>query len=374
MSQIERSTLRPGYEISRLVKGGWQLAGDHGTVEKNRAIDDMLAFYDAGVTTFDCADIYTGVEDMLGAFRRELLNKRRQSAVETIRIHAKYVPDISSLSTLNAQHVATSIERSLKRLGCECLDLVQFHWWDYQAAGFLEALSHLQTLQKQGKIEHIGVTNFDTEHLLQMNAECDIASAQVQYSLLDRRLAGSFAGSASQYNTHLLVYGVLAGGFLTDRWLGVPDPGFEFENRSPVKYRLVIEDFGGWSLFQKLLQVLRSIADKHDVDIDTVAIRSMLDNTDVTATIVGARYAERLPQTLRVFDLKLEAGGAGTPGKWDCHVTSDEFCHFLEGRCTYVHGTCNVIEITPDTAAFFPKDWKGVCTVAETVKKVYVIR
>lgn len=63
-----------------------------------------------------------------------------------------------------------------------------------------------------------------------------------------------------------------------------------------------------------------------------------------------------------------------TPGKWFCHVTSDEFCHFLEGRCTYVHESGEVIEITPDTAAFFPKDWKGECTVHETVKKVYMIR
>ena len=63
-----------------------------------------------------------------------------------------------------------------------------------------------------------------------------------------------------------------------------------------------------------------------------------------------------------------------TPGKWDCHVTSDEFCHFLEGRCTYVHESGDVIEVTADTAAFFPKDWKGVCTVHETIKKVYMIR
>ncbi|MGB3313349.1 MAG: cupin domain-containing protein [Albidovulum sp.] len=63
-----------------------------------------------------------------------------------------------------------------------------------------------------------------------------------------------------------------------------------------------------------------------------------------------------------------------TPGKWFCHVTRDEFCHFLEGRCTYVHESGEVIEITPDTAAFFPQDWKGTCTVHETIKKVYMIR
>ena len=63
-----------------------------------------------------------------------------------------------------------------------------------------------------------------------------------------------------------------------------------------------------------------------------------------------------------------------TPGTWNCHVTRDEFCHFLEGKCTYVHDNGEVIEITPDTAAFFPQDWKGVCTVHETIKKVYMIR
>ena len=63
-----------------------------------------------------------------------------------------------------------------------------------------------------------------------------------------------------------------------------------------------------------------------------------------------------------------------TPGKWNCHVTKDEFCHFLEGQCTYVHENGEVIEITPDTAAFFPQGWKGVCTVNETIKKVYMIR
>ncbi|MFM7273771.1 MAG: cupin domain-containing protein [Gammaproteobacteria bacterium] len=63
-----------------------------------------------------------------------------------------------------------------------------------------------------------------------------------------------------------------------------------------------------------------------------------------------------------------------TPGFWNCHVTSDEFCHFLAGRCTYVHESGEVIEIVPDTATFFPKDWRGTCRVHETVRKVYMIR
>jgi uncharacterized cupin superfamily protein len=63
-----------------------------------------------------------------------------------------------------------------------------------------------------------------------------------------------------------------------------------------------------------------------------------------------------------------------TPGRWACHVTRDEYCHFLAGRSTYVHESGEVIEITPDTLAYFPQDWRGVCTVHETVTKVYMIR
>ena len=63
-----------------------------------------------------------------------------------------------------------------------------------------------------------------------------------------------------------------------------------------------------------------------------------------------------------------------TPGIWECHVTRDELCHFLAGRCTYTHESGEVIEIRPDTAAFFPEGWKGTCAVHETVRKVYMIR
>jgi uncharacterized cupin superfamily protein len=63
-----------------------------------------------------------------------------------------------------------------------------------------------------------------------------------------------------------------------------------------------------------------------------------------------------------------------TPGYWNCHVTADEFCHFMEGRCAYTHESGDVIEIEADTVAFFPRDWKGTCRVEETIRKVYMIR
>lgn len=63
-----------------------------------------------------------------------------------------------------------------------------------------------------------------------------------------------------------------------------------------------------------------------------------------------------------------------TPGYWRCHVTRDEFAHFLQGACTYTHQSGDVFEVGPNTIAFFPEGWTGTCRVHETVKKVYMIR
>ncbi len=299
MSAVSRIALRPGYEISRIIKGGWQLAGDHGSVEAARAVADMGRFVEAGVTAFDCADIYTGVEDMIGQFLA--------SGPEGVRVHTKYVPDRAALAELSFADVEAGIDRSRARLGVERLDLVQFHWWDYAIPGCERAMEHLGRLQAQGKIDRLGVTNFDAAHLERLCEVADIAAAQVQYSLLDTRASGAFAEVARARDVKILAYGTLAGGFLTEAWLGKADPGFAFENRSLVKYRLIIEDFGGWGLFQDLLQVLKRIADRHGVTLDTVALRAMLDNPEVAAAIVGARYADRLPKTLQVFDVTLSA-------------------------------------------------------------------
>ena len=127
-------------------------------------------------------------------------------------------------------------------------------------------------------------------------------------------------------NVQILCYGTLAGGFLTEQWLGRPDPGYAFENRSLVKYRLIIDEFGSWDMFQSLLATLKSIGDRHGVALSSVATRWALDQPRVAAAIVGARYARHLPQTLEVFRLVLgdadraaidgilaQAGGPGGP-------------------------------------------------------------
>jgi aryl-alcohol dehydrogenase-like predicted oxidoreductase len=295
--------LAPGYVVPRLIKGGWQLAGGHGAIDRTHAIADMMAFADAGITAFDCADIYTGVEELIGEFLRGW-RERHGAAAPTIRVHTKCVPDRDALPTLTRADVERLIDRSLTRLGVDALDLVQFHWWNLDVPGWLEAAGHLADLQRVGKIRQLGVTNFDTPRLRTLlDAGIPIVSHQVQCSLLDRRALGEMATLCAARGVGLLTYGSLAGGFFHERWLGAPEPLAPLENRSLIKYKLIIDEFGGWAAFQGLLQAMQTIAAAHGTTIGAVAIRAVLDESAVTSVIVGARHAGHLPATLASLSL-----------------------------------------------------------------------
>ncbi len=295
--------LAPGYRISRLIKGGWHLAGGHGAVEASQARRDMATFVEAGFTAFDCADIYTGVEEMIGGFRREYPTLAAQ-----VRVHTKYVPDIDQLETTDASMVEAIIDRSLQRLGMDCLDLVQFHWWDYTVPRYVDIALELERLRRKGKLERIGLTNFGTPQVRELLAAgVPVFSHQVQYSLLDQRPAGEMSALCQAHGIALLCYGTVAGGFLSDRWLGAPAAEEPLANRSLTKYRLIIEEFGGWALFQELLQVLRAIATKHGVDIATVATRAMLEPAAVAAAIVGATNTAHLADHVQIGQFALDA-------------------------------------------------------------------
>jgi aryl-alcohol dehydrogenase-like predicted oxidoreductase len=221
-------------------------------------------------------------------------------------VHTKFVPDLAHLHEVDRIYVRTIVERSLRRLGQERLDLVQFHWWDYAVPGCLDAGRWLEELREEGKIDLIGGTNFDTEHTEKLVAAgVPLAAMQVQYSLLDSRPEHALVTAARKHDIHLLVYGTVAGGFLGDRWLGVHEPETPLENRSLTKYKLIIDDFGGWDLFQALLRALRAVADRHGVDIATIASRYMLDLPQVAAVIVGARNRAHLIANLKIAAVKL---------------------------------------------------------------------
>lgn len=301
-SVIESVELRPGYRVPRLINGSWQLAAGHrlgaAPPDLDATADALCQLVDAGLDTFDGADIYTGVETLIGK-----VIARRPGRV---RMHTKCVPDLDALPGLERDYIDKIVERSLRRLGVECLDLVQLHWWDFAIPGHVEAMGYLADQQRAGKIRLLGVTNYDTPHLRELVAAgFDIATHQVQYSLLDRRPAGPMTALCQQHRIHLLGYGTLAGGFLTDRFLGRLNPVEGFDNRSQVKYRLVIDEYGGWQQFQQLLAELDELARRYDVSLANLAIRATLERPAVAAAIVGSRGPAHLSSNLRTFSIHL---------------------------------------------------------------------
>jgi aryl-alcohol dehydrogenase-like predicted oxidoreductase len=304
---IERYELAPGYSVCRVINGLWQLSDGHRSesVQHDEALRGLLRLVDAGFTTFDCADIYLGVEELLGRLAREL--KRSKGDAAAIEIHTKYVPDRSALATLQKTDVAAGIESSLTRLGVERLDLVQFHWWDYDQPKYVDVAGWLTELRDEGKIRNLGTTNFDLPHLRELiTAGIPIVTNQAQYSLLDRRAGQALTEFCSNHGVRLLCYGVLAGGFLSERYRHAPEPQPPFDNRSLAKYKLIIDEFGGWSLFQELLGILGEIGAKHSAPMASVATRWVLEQEGVAAVMIGTRSDAHLDDTRQAFSFRLD--------------------------------------------------------------------
>jgi aryl-alcohol dehydrogenase-like predicted oxidoreductase len=170
----------------------------------------------------------------------------------------------------------------------------------------MDVAGWLNDLKLEGKIANVSGTNFDSVKTAEiLAAGVPLTSMQVQYSVLDARPERKLVKLALENDVWLLCYGTVAGGFLGDRWRGLPEPKEPLENRSLTKYKLIIDDFGGWDLFQALLRTLRKIADRHGADIATVASAAMLGRPGVAAVIVGARNRSHLARNVAIADLRL---------------------------------------------------------------------
>lgn len=163
----QKIRLANGYTFNRVINGCWQLSAEHNLQGKTDVDDALQGFHELvehGFTTFDCADIYTGVEEIIGRFVNELKATGHYQE-EDIQVHTKFVPDKSMLSKVDRKYVERIIDRSLQRMHREAIDLVQFHWWDFNVAGMMDTAFELARLQKKGKIRNIGMCNMDTERL-----------------------------------------------------------------------------------------------------------------------------------------------------------------------------------------------------------------
>lgn len=302
-----RLQFTPDLNICRILNGMWQVSGAHGRIDPKRAIQSMFDYLDAGFTTWDLADHYGPAEDFIGEFRRQLVATRGKEALSNLQAFTKWVPRPTRMTKAL---VEKNIDISLQRMGVESLDLLQFHWWDYRDNNYLDALKYMTQLQDEGKIKHLALTNFDTEHLkIITEAGIKIVSNQVQFSLIDRRPEVNMVPFCTEHDIKLFTYGTLCGGLLSEKYLGQAEPrGGELSTASLRKYKNMIDAWGGWSLFQELLSVLKPIAAKHNVTIPNIAARYILDKPTVAGVIVGTRLSvsAHVEDNARVFDVALD--------------------------------------------------------------------
>ncbi|MHA2392698.1 MAG: aldo/keto reductase [Promethearchaeota archaeon] len=293
-------------KICRILNGMWQVSGAHGYIDKQKAIEAMDIHVESGFITWDLADHYGPSEDFVKEFRNSRMKEHGEDSLKDIRFFTKWVPRPQPITK---QVVSDAIDVSRKRMGMKTLDMLQFHWWEYENKNYLKAVEYLDELREEETIYTLGLTNFDSTHVEEfMEMGIKITSNQVQYSLIDRRPEKFMADMCSKYGIKLFAYGTLCGGLLSERFIGKPEPfRTQLNTASLSKYKNMINRWGDWDLFQELLNVLKQIADNHNVSIANVAVRYVLENPIVAGAIIGVRLgvSEHIIENSRVFDFKL---------------------------------------------------------------------
>ncbi|CAI5509015.1 unnamed protein product, partial [Closterium sp. Naga37s-1] len=384
-------------DICRVVNGMWQSSSAAwGQAAPDAVVTAMLQHADAGLTTFDMADIYGPAESYYGAMIDRLRRERGEEAAFGVQGLTKFVPRPDRMTR---DVVEVAINRSRTRMQVKTIDLLQFHWWDYSNPGYLDALKHLTDLKEEGKIKAIGLTNFDTKRLqvilengipivsnqVRKSGARSVGAAQpsghasaaadglrqfllspvhavllspplssepqVQHSPVDMRPQQQMAAGAAQPSGHA---SAAADGLsrllpsprhphrplipplssepqvqhslvdmrpqqqmaqlcaLTGKYLHAKEPNSMFGPRlatpSLNKYKQMVDAWGGWALFQELLRESETVAKKHGVTIAAVAVRSILDQPTVAASMVGVRLGlqQHIADNKVIFGLKLD--------------------------------------------------------------------
>ncbi|KAJ4471062.1 aldo/keto reductase [Lentinula edodes] len=342
-AKLEHIDLGP-LKVPRILNGLWQLSSPAwGTASLYKQHMDFEQLVRVGLVATDMADHYGDAELVYGAFRNQLPPEIGDKIIAC----SKWCIFGPPVKPITPEFVLEAVVERSRRLGGR-VELLQFHWYDYNAKDYLQILVELVKITKSHPhlVTAIGLCNFDSQHteeacqfLLQETGGVGIVSNQIQYSLVDSRPIIKMEAVCLKYGVKLLTYGSFCGGFLSEKWLNVDAPNIYSEEAqltpSQRKYFDMINNWGSWGELQTLLQVLKRIAIKHDVDLANVAARWVLNRPAVGAVIVGTRagISDNSESNLKVFSLILDAEDTDQLDEYTLRTNRTQMLYRKIGDC-----------------------------------------
>jgi len=302
-----RNLGRSGLKISEITYGNWITHG--GQVEADAATACVRAALDAGITTFDTADVYAEgrAETVLG----QALAGERRSGIEIFsKVYWPTGPGANDRG-LSRKHVLESIDASLQRLGTDYLDLYQAHRYDFETP-LEETMLAFADVVRSGKALYIGVSEWTADQIRAGKALADelkipLVSNQPQYSALHRVIEAEVLPTSRELGISQIVFSPIAQGVLTGKYL----PGAE----PPAGSRATDQKGGGAGMIARWMdddvlarvQELKPIAEDLGMSMATLAVAWVLQEENVAAAIIGASRPEQVTDNVKASGVRLDA-------------------------------------------------------------------
>src|SRR6201990_1361861 len=295
-----------GLVVSEISYGNWITHGSQ--VENDAAIACVRAALEAGITTFDTADIYakTKAEEVLG---EALANERRAGLEIFTKVFWPTGPGMNDRG-LSRKHIMESIEGSLRRLRTDYVDLYQAHRYDFETP-LEETMLALADLVRQGKVLYVGVSGWAGEQIgrggeLARELKIPFISNQPQYSMLWRVIEAEVIPACEKLGMGQIVWSPMAQGVLSGKYLpGQPPPAGSraTDDKSGANF------VAGWLRDDVLAGVgrLMPLADQAGLSMPQLAVAWVLQNPNVSSAIVGATRPEQLRDNVKASGVKLDA-------------------------------------------------------------------
>ncbi len=293
-----------GFKISEITYGNWLTHG--GTVEEDQAIKTVHAAFDAGITTFDTADVYANLkaEEVLG---KALQGKRREGLEIFTKVYWPVADKGPNDVGLSRKHIMESINGSLKRLGTDYVDLYQAHRFDYETP-LEETMQAFADLVRAGKVLYVGVSEWNAKqiaagHKLSKELGFQLISNQPQYSMLWRVIEAEVIPTSQELGISQIVWSPMAQGVLTGKYLpGKPVPSGS--RAADPSTSSIIQKYMGEETLTKV-QGLKPVAEQLGITMGQLAIAWVLQNKNVASAIVGASRPEQISDNVKAVGIEI---------------------------------------------------------------------